>query len=517
MLDNINNIKYIYIYRVIGLLVSFSSIFVVVPFLASDPLAYAIYAFSMSLCFFLTYGDMGFLSAAQKYCAEEVGKNELNTELEHVGFVVALLGSIFIIFMFIMLYASSNPLILLPKIEDAYIELASKIFLIIAFFMPIQILLQRFVMLVLGARLKEYLAIRFDIIANVVKILIVPFFQTSSGFLLEFYFLISILLSITSALLAISTAAHLTNFPFKSIFKNIKFSSRSYNKMKGIAYGSLFSTIMFILYFEFDLIIAGRLYNLNDVAAYALAFLLMNFIRTISSIIYSPLIAYINQMWGRKETDNVSNSFKVLIYFTVPFFISTILVLLAASDILIFQWMGGETLLTINLFQILLIGSLYIGFINITPLIATTIESKKTLYLVGLIPFIVFYSMIFIFETFFENYGILGLAYAKALSGICAAIFSIYFLTKNSIINSIFILKTFLITVIGVFAMLLIDKYIFLPLQEVEQSLAGLMISIFLTSIIVMFMWFVFLSFFKESRLIILKATQIIYKLLGRA
>ena len=61
-----------------------------VPFLVEDVSVYAIYVFVISICFFLTYGDMGFLGAAQKYCAEEVGRGDLESELKNVSFVITI-------------------------------------------------------------------------------------------------------------------------------------------------------------------------------------------------------------------------------------------------------------------------------------------------------------------------------------------------------------------------------------------------------------------------------------------
>ena len=191
-MSDLKSIKSTYLYKILALIVSFASIFVVVPFLAGDPGAYAIYVFAVSICFFLTYGDMGFLGAAQKYCAEEVGRGQLKPELEYMGFVMAVLISLGAIFFALMLVASYEPTILLPNIDLHYLELASDLFLVLAIFMPIQVILQRFVMLVLASRLREYIAIRLDIFANTLKICVAPLFQSNSGFLLDYFLLTSI-------------------------------------------------------------------------------------------------------------------------------------------------------------------------------------------------------------------------------------------------------------------------------------------------------------------------------------
>ena len=116
------DISNIYIYRVLGVFVNFGSMFIVVPFLASDPESYAIYAFAMSLSFFLTYGDLGFVGAAQKYCAEAVGRGRLEQELEYVGFMVAVLGIVAGLFASLMIMAAFNPQVLLPQLDQKHVK-----------------------------------------------------------------------------------------------------------------------------------------------------------------------------------------------------------------------------------------------------------------------------------------------------------------------------------------------------------------------------------------------------------
>lgn len=499
-MSDFTDIKNIYIYRTIGLFVSFGSVFVVVPYLVTDAEAYAIYVFTISICFFLTYGDMGFLGAAQKYCAEEVGKGSVKSEVKFVGFVTAILIIIGFIFAGLMFVASLEPSLLLPQIDSQYVNLASDLFITTAIFMPIQVILQRLSMLVLTSRSKEHIAIRLDIAANVLKILIVPLFQSESRFLLEYFLLTSIVLSIVSALVAIITIKLTTNFPLASFIKNIRLSSESYNKMKGLAFSSLFATVCFILYFEFDLIIAARFYSLNDIAGYALAFILMNFIRSSSAIIYSPLMAYLNRIMGRNQKDKVNASFSVLLSITAPLFMSLILMLYLGSDPILFQWLGEQNILALSLFKVLLIGSFYAGIINAVPLIATTYERKHALYLIGLIPFLVFYLTFFITQMFFPNLGIMSIALAKCIAGFSAAGFSFYFLLSNSIIDIRFLLRIFYFSILSLVAGSYLVNYNFLFLDSLNLTIFGLIVTLLLIGISVILVWLVFIFFSKVTR-----------------
>lgn len=499
-MSDLKNIRNIYIYKVLALIVSFMSIFVVVPFLGQDPSAYAIYAFSVSICLFLTYGDFGFLGAAQKYCAEEVGRGQLKPELDYVGFALAILITVGVIFSVSMVFAAYEPTLLLPTIEPNYLQLASRLFLVIAIFMPLQVVLQRFVMLVLASRLREYIAIRFDIAANLLKIILAPLFQTSSGFLLEYFLLTSILLSILSACCAIITTRNLTNFPINLVLSHIRFSSHAYKKMKAIALSSMFSTILFIGYFELDLVIASRFYGLEDVAAYALAFILMNFLRSLSAIIYSPLMAYINRIWGQGKKENVVKNFQLLILLIVPLFMAVSVVLFSGSDILIYQWMARELPLTVSIFQILLVGTFFVGLTNILPLVAMTYESKHILYLVGIIPFIFFYGSFMIMQYVLPSPGVESIAVSKTIGGLAAALFSTGVLFAKSLIDFKSLFQFLWLSLLSFLLTVMLSNYGFLFLLEWERSFFSLLLTVSLFGLLVLIIWIAFLMCFLQIR-----------------
>ena len=98
MKSNLRSVAFIYASKIIAFAVNSLSVIIVVPYVASVPEHYAIYMFALSLTFILTYGDLGFLSAAQKYCATSVGAEQFDTEIKDVGYVLALLLSIGFIF-----------------------------------------------------------------------------------------------------------------------------------------------------------------------------------------------------------------------------------------------------------------------------------------------------------------------------------------------------------------------------------------------------------------------------------
>ncbi len=502
-MSDIKNIKSIYIYRIMGLCVSFASIFIVIPFLAEDVSAYAIYAFVGSICFFLTYGDLGFLGAAQKYCAEEVGKGELRNELKYVGFVMAILGVLSFSFSFLMLIVSFKPQILLTELTGEELYLASNLFFITAIFMPIQVILQRLVMLVLGSRLKEYIAIRFDIVANSLKILIAPLFLTENGYLLDYYLLTSILLSIFSTILSLAFLKYFLSFPVEKLYRYIRFSKQAYRKMKGLAYSSLFSTVLFILYYEMDLIVASQLYSLESVGWYALAFSLMNFVRTLSSIIYSPLLSYVNRLLGKDGKENIKEKFSYIVIVTVPLFMATTTVLVPGSEGLIFQWLGNESLLTSEIFQILLVGIFFFGLVNLGPLVATTLELPKIIYLLGIIPFLSFYLFLFLFEFNYPQLGILSIAYAKMISGLLSSLFVVIFLLKESIINKEFLYRLLGLSCLSYMLFISLNYFIPLLLGTLSQGFFMLVVNVLSLGLLIFIIWMIYLCLYKSTRIIL--------------
>ena len=57
----------IYFWRIVSILTGFLSLFIVVPQLSLNKELYGIFTFCLSFNLYLTYADIGFLSAGQKY------------------------------------------------------------------------------------------------------------------------------------------------------------------------------------------------------------------------------------------------------------------------------------------------------------------------------------------------------------------------------------------------------------------------------------------------------------------
>jgi len=103
------NYFHIYLWKSLSLITSFLSLVVVIPFISSDPELFGIYSFCISLSLYLSYADIGFLSAGQKYAAEEFAKGNITEEIKIYGFTFWLLILMFIPFSLTLIFLSSEP------------------------------------------------------------------------------------------------------------------------------------------------------------------------------------------------------------------------------------------------------------------------------------------------------------------------------------------------------------------------------------------------------------------------
>ena len=76
----------IYFFQILSIVLGFTSLFVVVPFLSEDKTTFGIYSVCISITIFFSYADLGFLGAGMKYAAERFSKNEREEEIKIVGF-----------------------------------------------------------------------------------------------------------------------------------------------------------------------------------------------------------------------------------------------------------------------------------------------------------------------------------------------------------------------------------------------------------------------------------------------
>ena len=226
----LKNYLKIYIWKLLSVFSGFLSLVLVVPNISNDSELYGIYMFIMSISLYLSYADIGFLAAGQKYSAEYFANNDIKNEKGVMGFVFMLMIIVFLPFIALMLVFAFDPYIAFKELEDSGAIVASKLFLIMGLLFPLQILLQRIMSMILAIRLLDYISTRFEIVANIIKILSIFYFFGSGKYMLIEYFLFCTLVTIFCYLTVGVVIKYKINYKFTELFKNFYLSSKYFYK-----------------------------------------------------------------------------------------------------------------------------------------------------------------------------------------------------------------------------------------------------------------------------------------------
>ena len=491
------------------MLVGFGSMLIVLPLLSSDVSKYAIYAVSSSLCIFLTYGDFGFLAACQKYCSEAVGRNSISEESKYLGFSASLLIATFSIFSLIMVLVAFNPTVIIPELDEESFDFASKIFLITGLLMPVQVVLQRLIYLILSSRLKDYLFSRVDMLVNLSKIAIVPLFMQETEFLLLEYFLVTILLSIASCIVGFFIISNRKIFPLREISKNLGFSQKVFDKLKNLALSMLVSTILWVMYYEVDLIIAAQFFSIEDVAYYALAFTFMNFLRSLWVMGFAPFLPLMNSYFGSGNFSEVKNISSSIIIFTIPLFIIVSLLLGKHMDQIIIYWVGHNFVPSISILSSLLLGITLVGFTNVAAHYMTTFKLYRAIIIFGVVPLLFFYGGFYFLMYFSPEAGILNLAYAKALSGLAASFMGIYLLFSHKVIDFKILIRVVFFSILGLIGLFCMPVFISFDFFNQEPNIKALVFLLMSVGILIVAIFILSMFIFKSSRNLLLNISRL--------
>ena len=161
---------------------------VVVPKLSENIDLFAVYSVCLSISVYLSYADLGFISAGQKFAAEAFTRDESFDELSLTGFSIFILIMMFIPFSLVSLLLAVNPEILLNNLSLDNRRVASSLLLIVGLLLPVQITLERTATFILCIRLKDFIALRVNIVVNLVKICSVFFFFSTDKYMLTQYY-----------------------------------------------------------------------------------------------------------------------------------------------------------------------------------------------------------------------------------------------------------------------------------------------------------------------------------------
>jgi len=417
----------IYFWQGSSIVLNLLSMFIVIPRLADNPSIYGIYVVCISANIFLSYADIGFAGAGYKFAAESFAQNNLAEEIKIIGFIGFILLSFLVIFASAVFFLALNPSMLIKNIHTPLeADIASQLLLILALFSPVCIF-QRILDIIYGIRLEQYIIQQSMILASALKILSVLYFFKTNYYDIVGYYVFCNLANLTVVMVNLFAAKVKYHYNFLTLLKSFNFSLKIFHRTKALAFGSLFSTIMFILYYELDAFAIAKLLGVDCVAIYAIGFTIMSFLRNLFGVFYTPFLARFNHCIGMNDIDGLRNLYNNILALTLPFVIFIIFTLCLLMAPLIYSWVGPFYEKSIILAQLLILSYIYSFFSYPASFLIIAQERIKMLYLASAISPLVYWIGI----AFTINYlGLMSFALFKFIAiSISSLIY--FFITLN--------------------------------------------------------------------------------------
>lgn len=485
----------IYLWQGVSLVLNFLSMFVVIPYLTSDPTTYGIYTVCISFSIFLAYADLGFMSAGQKYASESFATGDRDEEIKIIGFTNFILLVFLILFSVIFLFLSTRPELLvkdLKTIEQKHV--ASSLLVLLAIFTPTT-LLQRLLQMIFGIRMEDFIIQRTNTIGSIIRILSVLWFFRDGNYNIIGYFLFTQIVNLIAALITLQFARVKYNYDFKKLFLSLSFNKVIFKKMKGLAFTSLFVTISWILYYELDTVAIGKLLGAREVAIYAIGLTVLAFFRSILGILFSPFNVRFNHFVGSGEEENLKSFYLQIVSILAPVVMFPIIAIAIFAKPLIITWVGGDYSDSVTAVQFLVFCNFFAFITYPTNFMLLAKERQKEMYIINTILPVVFWTgivftigvwgvksfAIFKFIAFLFSavvlyrlmIGYLKINVLKSLKIIFSPLFlPTLFLTLTSFTVRQYMpdekSKVYLVIVVGVMGVLILTSFVILYLTSVK-------------------------------------------------
>jgi O-antigen/teichoic acid export membrane protein len=353
LIDYTGNYLRIYFWKFFSIITGFLSLLIIIPHLSSNQEIFGVYSLCMSFMVYLSYADIGFLNAGQKFAAEQFSIGNKNEEYKIFGFTFAIFILLSLLFSFGMIYLAYYPELIMNGLTNESKKIAKSIFLILGLLYPFKTVLNRSVESILVIRVKDYISKPYDIAFNILKILSVFIFFAGERYMIVEYFLFFVIMDFIKIFILIRIIKKTEQYQFLRLIKSIKLSNKYYNITKKLAFSSLFSTIGYFLYFELDLIIIGKWFSLEDVSIYAVGYTFLSFIRTLWAAVFSPYAQRFNHLNSDKSIPELKVLISNIIEYTMPLCLIVNLTLFLISDKLVISWVGIHYVESIFIFKIL--------------------------------------------------------------------------------------------------------------------------------------------------------------------
>ena len=490
-----SNFLQTYSWQSISVFLNLISMVVVIPLLTSNPVIYGIYSICISMAIYLNYADIGFITACYKYAGESYINKKYDLELKLYGFAsfVMFLFVSFIVFFFI--YFSINPSLLIKDIGNQInIDIASKLLLIQAIF-SYNIVLQRFYYGILSIRIEQFIFDRINILGSFFKIISIFYFFNETKYDIVGYFLFTKIVELLVIVVSAVIVREKYNISFISFIKVFKFNKEIFVMTKKLALGSLFATVMWIIYYELDLIVIGKLLGPLEASYFAAALIAVKFFRTFASIIYGPFLHRYNHYSGDNDFDGLKNLVFDVIKLSMPLIVLSAIVVILYGDIIILTWLGEEYVKSSFLLRLLTFNFLMSFIIIPSSNILIVTEKIKKIYLINLALAISYWLGIFLL---INEIGVDSFAVSKLLSGLISVFFYLVFLLKYLNISFLTFLKQTIFKLTLPIIFLLLTRILFYN-NLINLSLISLIIFVIVSLLISLAILYLTSNYYKRN------------------
>jgi len=392
----------VFSWKLIGIGTGLISMFIVIPRLSKDTSSFGIYSLCLSFSLFLSYADIGFLSAGQKYASEAYARNDNNEEVRLMGFVHFILALFVLLFALLMCYFYLDIDLFIKTNDEQSRYLARKLLLILAFFSPVFVL-QRLAQSIFSIRIEDYYYQAVDFFFNLIKIGSSFYFFSADRYDLVGYYLVFNICSLFSVLSCFYMIRKKYNYNFIKLLRHFRFSSEIFKRVKPLAFSSLIITILWVLYFEMDLLIVNHFFTVTDVAYYSLVLSLLNFMRSIYGTFFSPFLVRMNHHIGAGNKERSQSFIMEVILLTMPIAILPFTVIFWWLPDIITFWVGDSYAPSVMLGRILLAMVVFYPLVSPMSYIVIAYEKFRIMQISSIVLLVGFYSF------FFLSYNLIGI------------------------------------------------------------------------------------------------------------
>lgn len=461
----------IYFWQSISFILNFFALFIVVPYLSSNPAIYGLYSICISLSIFLSYADLGFLSAGIKYAAESFAQGDKKREIEVIGFTGFIIGILLSFLMIFFLYCSYNPsLVVKGLVSGKETVTASFLFLILAISIP-NSLFQRLIQMIFSIRLQDYITQRLNIFGSILRISSVLFFFTNNSYHIVGYYAFTQITFFVTTIIAFFVARRLYSYDFLSLVKSFRFNKEVFNRVKSLAFSTLFLTICWILYYEIDPFVIGKISGVEKVSLFAVGLTLIEFFRSFFGILFSPFNVRFNHLIGQNDSKGLKDFFFHIIKIFSPIVVFPIICLVILSSPFVLSWVGVPYQNSIIIARWLLLCNLFAFITYPASMLMMGLKRIKEMYWINAIIVVVYWLGVILSYHF---WGLKSFAIFKFIaffvSAIAYTLFSARFL-EISITKFIYQIIKSMIIPLGSLLLLCFTVVSYLPLTKSKINL----------------------------------------------